>query len=132
MARSPADRVLSLAGAVGRTIAPVFFGRRPTFRTPVRGLSGELISKANIVANQIQMQMGQQAIEMLRAIAAFQDEATDLVGALPAGDRTKAINQIQEIFDLPVFAYTEAWVKTIEVIIASNKAAIASSRRRKK
>lgn len=128
------NRLLDLALSVGRTIAPVFFGAEARRQAKGRPLVGkgviDLVSKANIVANEIQASMGQQAIEALRSISTLTDELTDLAGTLPKGERTKAINDIQEALDLPVFAFTEAWVKVIEVMIASNKAAIASARKR--
>lgn len=134
--QQPRNRLLDLAFSVGSTVAPIFFGSEARKKARGRLLVGpavvDLVSKANIVANEIQSSMGQQAIEALRAISKLTDELSDLAGTLPKGERTAAINQIQEALDLPVFAFTEAWVKVIEVMIASNKAAIASARKRNK
>lgn len=122
------NAIRRLASNAFRFVAPVFFGEK---RGSFEGFN-TVIERANVVVNEIQKSMGEQGIEMIRALQVLVDEATDLVGTLPAGERTGALNQIQEVFDLPVFAYTEAWAKTIELMIAGNKAAIAASRKRTK
>lgn len=129
------NRILEGALSLGRTLAPVLFGKEAVTRARRRPLVApgvaEVIDRTNLIVNEIQKSMAEQAIEMLRAISQLTDEVTDLVGTLPASDKTSAINQLQEILDLPVFAYTEAWVKTLELLIAGNKAAIAASRKGK-
>lgn len=122
--------------SLGRTLAPVIFGRDAVKKARARGITSpgvsSLINKTELVVNEIQKSMAEQAIEMLRALATLTDEITDLAGTLPAGDKTKALNQIQELLDLPMFAYTEAWVQTLKIVIAGNKAAIAAARKRSK
>lgn len=125
------NKILDLAGTVGRVLAPVFFGKRPAFRSPISPRVSQLINDANLLANEVQSSMGQQAVEMLKAIQVFHDQATDLLGVLPPGEKTNALNQIQEVLDLPAFAYTEAWVKTLQVMIAANKSTIAAAKKRK-
>lgn len=130
------NRILDSALSLGRTLAPVLFGREARKKARARpiiapGVS-DIIAKTELVVNQIQKSMAEQAIEMLRALAQLTDEVTDLAGTLPVGDKTKALNQIQELLDLPMFAYTEAWVQTLKIVIAGNKATIAAAKKRSK
>lgn len=130
------SRILSGALALGRTLAPVLFGRDAVKRARQRPLvapgMSQLINRAEQVVNEIQLSMGTQAIEMLKALQVFTDQATDLIGTLPKGDKTAGLNQLQELLDLPMFAYTEAWVQTIKIVIAQNRAAIAAAKERRK
>lgn len=130
------NRILDGALSLGRTLAPVLFGRDAVKKARSRPLISpgvsDLINKTELVVNEIQKSMAEQAIEMLRALAKLTDELTDLAGTLPAGDKTKGLNQIQELLDLPMFAYTEAWVQTLKIVVAGNKAAIAAARKRSK
>ena len=123
-----------LIAAVGRTIAPVLFDPKRrgqfTFRDPVGPGVAKLADSANIVLSEIQARIAQEGIEVARAISRLHDEATDVLGTL--GDEGTAINQVQEILDLPAFALTEAWVKVLEVLIQSNEQTIASIKKRRK
>lgn len=126
-AEARSNRLQSLAKGVARFIAPVFFGER---RGDFSALN-TVINRVNVVASEIQKSMGEQAIEMLKAIQVMTDEATDLIGTLPPGQRTQALNKLQEVIDLPIFAYTQAWVMTLELMISANKATIARSKKGK-
>jgi len=127
------NRILEGALALGRTLAPVVFGKEATTRARARGFVSpavnEIIGRTNLVVSQIQKSMAEQAIDMVKAIQTLSDEITDLAGTLPKGERTSVLNQLQEVLDLPVFAYTEAWIKTLEFIVTSNKRSIAAARK---
>lgn len=129
------SRILDGALSLGRVLAPVLFGKEAVRKARSKPLVSpgvsQIIDRVNVVVNEIQKNMSEQAIEMLRAVQVVTDEITDLAGTLPAGDKTRVLNQLQELLDLPVFAYTEAWVQTLKIVIANNEAAIRAARKKK-
>ena len=86
--------------------------------------------RANIFTSEVLSRVGQEGIELAKGLQTLHDDATDLLGTL--GNDGTAINQVQEILDFPSFALTEAWIKTLEVMIRSNEDTIRAIKARKR
>lgn len=99
----------------------VFLGKPPT---NIDARLTNNLNSVNLIASQITQRMAVEAQEILRASAQMGDDMTDLIGRLPPHERSIAINQAQELLDLPVVAITEAWVKVLDMVIQSNKITI--------
>jgi len=81
-------------------------------------------------ASEVQARIAQEGIEIAKGLQKLHDDATDILGTL--GDEGTAINQVQEVLDLPAFAFTEAWVKVLEVVIRANEDTIKSIKKRRR
>jgi len=116
-------------------VAPVLFGKergRLSFRSPVSPDVAEFANRANVVALQIQNRFASEAIEIANNIKALSDNLTDVLGTLPAGERTRFINQAQELLDVPVNTLAGAWAQTLETLIGLNRQTIQAARERQK
>lgn len=124
----------SISGVL-RAVAPVLFGRergRLSFRSPISPAVADFADRANVVALQVQNRFASEAIEIANSVKALSDNLTDLAGALPPGERTKFINQAQELLDVPVNTLAGAWAQTLETLIGLNKQTIRAARERQR
>ena len=124
----------SISGVL-RAVAPVLFGSergRLSFRDPVSPTLAEFADRANIIALQVQNRFAAEAIEIANNVKALSDNLTDLAGTLPAGDKTRFINQAQELLDVPVNTLAGAWAQTLETLIGLNRQTIQAARQRQK
>lgn len=118
-----------------RAVVPVLFGKergRLSFRSPVSPALADFASRANVVALQVQNRFAAEAIEIADSVKALSDNLTDVLGTLPAGERSTFINQAQELLDVPVNTLAGAWAQTLQTLIGLNKQTIVAARTRQK
>ena len=121
--------------AAARVVAPTIFDPRVrarlTFGPPITPKLTRALDSFNLVTNQVQLRLSQEGQEALKTFAEATDALTDVIGTLGGKDRLKAVAQLQEILDLPTIAVTQAWIQTLGLVIQSNKAVIASIKKRR-
>lgn len=121
--------------SLAKAVAPILFDRAmaaPRFGDPVSPAVADLFARANIVASEVQERFARETIEVLKATSQLGDELTDLLGTVRVNEKTKALNQFQEILDLPLTAVIEAMVKTLTVLADTNQRVIAATKKRRK
>jgi len=124
----------SISGVL-RAVAPVLLGPergRVSFRSPISPEIADFTSRANVVALQIQNRFAAEAIEIANSVKSLSDNLTDLAGTLPAGEKTRFINQAQELLDVPINTLAGAWAETLETLIGLNRQTIQAARERQK
>lgn len=122
--------------AIGRTIAPVLFDPKRrgqfSFRDPIDPGVAELIDKANIFTSEVLARVAMEGVEIAKGVQDLHDNFTDILGTVATKDQSVAVNQAQEILDLPAFAFMEAWIKTLEIVIQSNETIVKKLKKKRR
>jgi len=87
------------------------------------------VNRLTLIGVQAQEAFAREGIPLIRNVQEVQDNLTDLVAALPGKDRPKAVNQVQELLDIPFFATLEAMIRTLEILESQSQTTIKNIRK---
>lgn len=62
--------------------------------------------------------------DLIGSLQSIGDAATDIVAELPGPFRTKAVDQVQELLDLPAYTLLEFVKRTLDIALSSNQETI--------